>query len=171
MKISAALSQAIVDQQLEYTSEIYNDQCHVKDSVKQGRQKRSSEGASILKSVLSLTLLRAMELAAQEKGSSSWLSALPLKEYGLTLRKRAFQDALALRYGWTPSNLLTYCACGAAMSVEHALLCPKGGLPIARHNEVGHCSRLDGRSVQQYYCRTSLATKLWRSTQTCHCYL
>ena len=29
-----------------------------------------------------------------------------------------------------------HCACGAAMSVEHALSCPKGGLPIARHNEV-----------------------------------
>ena len=45
VKISAALSQAIVDQQLEYTYEIYNDQCHTKDSVKQERQKRSSEGA------------------------------------------------------------------------------------------------------------------------------
>ena len=76
-----------------------------------------------------------MELA-QKKGSSSWLSALPLEEYGLTLHKGAFRDALALRYGWTPSNLPTYCACGAAMSVEHALSCPKGGLPIARHNEV-----------------------------------
>ena len=45
VKISAALSQVIVDQQLEYTYEIYNDQCHTKDSVKQERQKRSSEGA------------------------------------------------------------------------------------------------------------------------------
>ena len=50
------------------------------------------------------TLLRAMELA-QEKGSSSWLSALPLEQYGLTLHKGAFRDALALRYGWTPANL------------------------------------------------------------------
>ena len=114
---------------------IYNDLCHAKDSVKQERQKRSSEGTSTLKSVLSPPFLRAMELA-QEEGSSSWLSALPLEEYSLTLHKGAFRDALALRYGWTPSNLPAYYACGAAMSVEHALSCPKGGLPIARHNEV-----------------------------------
>ena len=49
------------------------------------------------------------------------------KQYGLTLHKGAFRDALALRYGWTPANLYipTHCACGASMSVEHALSCPK----------------------------------------------
>ena len=41
-----------------------------------------------------------MELA-QEKGGSSWLTALPLKEqeHGFTLHKGAFQDAIALKYG------------------------------------------------------------------------
>ena len=135
VEISAALSQAIVDQQPEYTYAIYEDQCLAKDSVKLGRRKRASDLASSLKSVLPPTLLKAMELA-QEKGSSSWLSALPLEQYGLTLHKGAFRDALALRYGWTPANLPTHCACGAGMSVGHALSCPKGGLPIARHNEV-----------------------------------
>ena len=32
----------------------------------------------------------------------------------------------------TPSH----CACGAAFSVDHALSCPKGGLPSLRHNEI-----------------------------------
>jgi hypothetical protein len=73
---------------------------------------------------------------AQEKGASSWLSALPREEFGFTLHKGAFRDALALRYGWPPSNTPTSCACGASFTVEHALSCPKGGFPIIRHNEV-----------------------------------
>jgi len=45
-----------------------------------------------------------MELA-EEKGSSSWLSALPIEEHGFCLHKGAFTDALALRYGWQPPRL------------------------------------------------------------------
>ena len=29
-----------------------------------------------------------------------------------------------------------FCACGATFAVDHALSCPKGGFPIARHNEI-----------------------------------
>ena len=50
--------------------------------------------------------------------------------------KSAFQDALALRYGWLPLRAPTHCACGTSFSVEHALSCPKGGLPSIRHNEI-----------------------------------
>ena len=38
---------------------------------------------------------------AQEKGASSWLTALPLEEYGFSLHKSAFRDAVALRYNWS----------------------------------------------------------------------
>ena len=55
---------------------------------------------------------------------------------GFTLHKGAFQDALALRYGWLPSNLPSHCACGTHFRVEHSLSCSKGGLPSIRHNEV-----------------------------------
>ena len=73
---------------------------------------------------------------AQERGASSWLSTLPINEHGFTLHKGAFRDALALRYGWQPSNLPSNCVCGAHFSVEHALSCAKGGFPTLRHNEV-----------------------------------
>ena len=66
----------------------------------------------------------------------SWLSTLPINEHGFTLHKGAFRDALALRYGWQPSNLPSNCVCGAHFSVEHALSCAKGGFPTLRHNEV-----------------------------------
>ena len=36
---------------------------------------------------------------AQEKGASSWLTALPVQEHSFSI---AFRDALALWYGWLP---------------------------------------------------------------------
>ncbi len=39
----------------------------------------------------------------------------------------------ALRYGWNPSS---NCDCGRAFTIEHALLCAKGGFPTFRHNEI-----------------------------------
>ena len=45
-------------------------------------------------------------------------------------------DALALRYGWSPSNVPLHCECGATFTVEHVLSCQRGGFPIIRHNEI-----------------------------------
>ena len=59
-----------------------------------------------------------------------------MQEHGFSLHKTAFQDALALRYGWIPSRTPSHCACGTNFSVDHALSCPKGGFPSIRHNEV-----------------------------------
>ena len=73
---------------------------------------------------------------AMEKGASTWLTVLPLTEHGFTLHRSAFQDALALRYGWLLSKLPSKCECGHAFSVEHALSCAKGGFPALRHNEI-----------------------------------
>ena len=33
-------------------------------------------------------------------------------------------------------GLPTTCVCGAAMTTDHALTCPSGGYPMARHDEV-----------------------------------
>ena len=46
------------------------------------------------------------------------------------------RDALALRYGWIPSEMLSMCTCGRKFSVEHALSCAKGRFPSIRHNEI-----------------------------------
>ena len=43
---------------------------------------------------------------AGEKGVSSWLTCLPIQEFGYCLHKRAFLDALCLRYGWLPRDVL-----------------------------------------------------------------
>lgn len=73
---------------------------------------------------------------AQEKGASSWLNVLPIQEHGICLHKSDFRDALALRYGWTPSELPAHCPCGKNFTIEHALSCAKGGFPTLRHNEL-----------------------------------
>ena len=70
---------------------------------------------------------------ASVKGASSWLTALPLQEYGFALHKSAFQDALALHYGWSPLRAPSLCACGSSFSVEHVLSC---GLPSLRRNDI-----------------------------------
>ena len=77
---------------------------------------------------------RALKVSS-EKGASSWLSTLPITEHGFALHKGAFCDALCLRYGWRP-DLPTTCVCGKSFSVEHALNCPCGALPLVRHNEL-----------------------------------
>ena len=84
---------------------------------------------------------------AREKGASSWLCALTLQEHGFALHKSAFSDALALRYGWSPTDLPTSCSCGKGLSVEHALSCPRGGFPTLRHKR-SHCSTFDGDLFQ-----------------------
>ena len=71
-----------------------------------------------------------------EKGSSSWLLVLPLKDQGFNLNKGEFRDALNLLYGWQMKNVPHRCKCGRAFSADHAMTCPSGGLPIARHNEI-----------------------------------
>jgi len=66
---------------------------------------------------------------ASKKGSSFWLSALPIQ-------KRAFIDAICFHYGWRPANLLTNCVCRKPFTVKHALSCSFGGFPTIRHSEL-----------------------------------
>ena len=73
---------------------------------------------------------------AQESGSSSWLTCLPLQKHGFVMNKSAFRDSLRLRYGKDLSRLPSHCPCGETYSVTHALNCHKGGFVIMRHNEV-----------------------------------
>lgn len=64
------------------------------------------------------------------------MTSLPIEEFRFCLHKGAFFDALALRYGWSPSRTPMYCECRASFTVEHALSCQRGGFPISRHNKI-----------------------------------
>jgi hypothetical protein len=73
---------------------------------------------------------------ARDKGASSWLNALPIKEQHLTLNKDEFRDALRLRYNQPLPNLPTTCPCGDRFDVTHALKCLKGGFIHQRHDHI-----------------------------------
>ena len=78
---------------------------------------------------------RAVEFAV-EKGASSWLNVFPMKDVDFTLNKREFRDAVKLRYDWPIPECPSICMCGANFSVDHAMVCKRGGFVIQRHNEI-----------------------------------
>ena len=133
--ISAPLTNLISAQQDDYSYECIAAQLAAKAEVRNSRRRDVGDAASELRTRLPACLQRAVDLA-QERGASSWLTALPIEEFGFTLHKSAFRDAIALRYGWSPLNTPSHCSCGSQFSVQHALSCPKGGFPTLRHNEV-----------------------------------
>ena len=135
LMVTSALQDHIILQNEAYGHEVIAKQLESKAIVRNKNREKSSKAACELTVVLPDSLRRSVELAS-EKGSSTWLTVLPLSEHGFTLHKGAFHDALALRYGWTPDRLPSNCTCGASFSVEHALSCAKGGFPSIRHNEI-----------------------------------
>ena len=78
---------------------------------------------------------RATDLAT-EKGASNWLTVLPLKDMGYNLNKGEFRDAVKLRYDWEIDDKPTVCVCGDAFTIDHAMICRRGGFIIQRHNEL-----------------------------------
>ena len=78
---------------------------------------------------------RAVDLAC-EKGASNWLTVIPLKDMDFDLSKREFRDAVRLRYDWPMPDNPSVCVCGSMFTVDHAMICQRGGLVIKRHNEI-----------------------------------
>ena len=91
--------------------------------------------ANDLNSHLSVEMQKCVS-AAQEKGVSSWLSALPLTKHGFALHKGDFRDALAIRYNWPLQRCPQSCPCGQSFSVDHALMCRCGGYIGRRHDQI-----------------------------------
>ena len=72
---------------------------------------------------------------AQEQGSSSWLTVLPIKQFGFSLWKAEFWDAVYLGYE-LPLNNFQVSAVVQKFTVQHALSYKKGGFVTLRHNEL-----------------------------------
>ena len=87
----------------------------------------------IKSNIENITLKRCLEFS-REKGSGAWLTALPLKDHGFCLNKQEFRDAVSLRYGWRIPNTPQYCGCGSSNTIDHTLICRKGGFVTMRHN-------------------------------------
>jgi len=52
------------------------------------------------------------------------------------LNKREFKDVIHLRYDSEITGRTTVCECGKRFSVDHAMICKRGGFIIQRHNEL-----------------------------------
>ena len=110
--------------------------------VKKAKSKVSSELNSIyerkskeIDDSLPPNVLRSV-IEAREKGASSWLSVLPLSEFGFDLNKGEFRDAVNLRYNKPLRGLQSKCPYGENFNVNHALNCKRGGFVIMRHNNI-----------------------------------
>ena len=132
---TSVLQDHIILQDEAYGYEVITKQLEFKAIVKNKNREKTLKTARDLCETLSDSLWRSVKLAS-EKGSSTWLTVLPLSEHGFALHKGTFHDALALRYGWIPDRLPSKCKSGVSFSVEHALSCPKGGFPSIRYNEI-----------------------------------
>ena len=135
VKVCGPLVGRISQQLSEYTYEIVQQQINAKTEVKAMRNQFIADSVSHVKQAISTDMLRNVDFAS-EKGASIWLTCLPIEEFGFSLHKRAFMDALALRYGWPVKNVPVPCSCGTSFTISHVLSCPKGGFPSLRHNEI-----------------------------------
>ena len=107
----------------------------LQQAVRSGRAKALQDRAVHIREVAPQKVQRALDLAA-EKGSSVWLTVLPLREMGFNLNKREFRDAIKLRYDWPVDDIPSTCVCGDIFTVDHAMICKRGGFITQRHNEL-----------------------------------
>ena len=135
LKITKSLVDLILSQSTEYPYEVFTNQITVKIDIKSSRKRLSKEAADELRNPLPSLLQCAKDLS-MEKGASSWLTVLLLEEHNFSLHKQALRDALALRYGWLPSQVPSNCPCDHSFSTQHVLSYKKGRYPSIRQNEL-----------------------------------
>ena len=126
-KITEALTEATLHQDSQYSEKVVDCQLEAKSEVYKLIREQTRQNSEQVKESLTQSLKHSMDLA-QEKGASSWLTSLPIEEFGFALHKGAFRDALTLRYNWHPLHTPSTCGCGAKFSVEHGPV-PKVGSP------------------------------------------
>ena len=142
--LDANLEQSFVKVTIPLVQQIVAQSHQMPDDslVKPLQQAMRSERATVLqdraeyiRGVAPQKVQRALHLAA-EKGSSVWKTVLPLLEMGFNLNKREFRDAIKLRYDWPVDDIPSTCVCGDAFTVDHAMICKRGGFVTQRHNEL-----------------------------------
>ena len=79
-----------------------------------------------MKNSLPTKAKRDFELAT-EKGSSNWLTVIPPEELDYHVNKKEFRDAIKLRYDWEIKDTPMLCVSGVQFSVDHAMVCQRGG--------------------------------------------
>ena len=133
IKVTSPLVEQIMNQSHQLPEDSLVNSLH--QATKAEKSKELTDTAEGLKNIAPRKTQRALKLA-QEKGSSLWLTVLPLQELGFDLNKREFRDAVKLRYDWPFDDIPSVCVCGETFTVDHAMICKRGGFVIQRHNEL-----------------------------------
>ena len=109
------------------------------DTVKRQLRRQQRESLKIeadaIIDVLPPTQNRSAKVA-QEKGSSTWVAALPIDQLGFCLSKAQFWDAVSMRYGWQLRLVPQKCRCGKDFEINHVLTCKVEGFHTIRHNQL-----------------------------------
>ena len=79
---------------------------------------------------------QASSRTSARKGSCVCLTVLPLQERGFNLSKREFRDPVKLGYSWLFNDIPSVCACRENFTVDHVMICKRGGFVIQHHNEL-----------------------------------
>ncbi|MCH2405735.1 MAG: hypothetical protein MK200_06040, partial [Nitrosopumilus sp.] len=137
-KNSVAVTESLVENVVNQQEILEIDEAKiksVKNAIKVEKVRRNLDQLANIKVSLNAEKNKLLE-AISEAGASSWLNAIPLKQYGFHLDKEAFRDVLFLRYGIPMKRLPQKCVCGASFNEVHALNCSKGGFVLIRHNDI-----------------------------------
>ena len=86
-----------------------------------------------VKSSISGNTLIAVDCATQ-KGASSWLTVLSIRDMDFNSKNIKFRDAVKHRYEWEVLDTPSLCVCRDVFKVDHAMICKQGGFVIQRHN-------------------------------------
>ena len=107
----------------------------LQQKAKKEKEERILKRSDEWRNSLPERMKRAVSLA-REKGASNWLTVIPHKDMNCDLNKREFKDAIHLRYDWKITGTPTICVCGDCFSVDHAMICKRGGFIIQSHNKL-----------------------------------
>ena len=133
-ELTGQLTSSIKQQEYRYTVSDKNSKS-CKSSIKKKRKDKHLNILTSLREQMSSKYRRLNDIA-QEQGSSSWLTILPIKQLGFSLSKAEFWDAVYLRYGLPLKRLPSHCGCSKVYTVQHALSCKKGGFVTLSHNKL-----------------------------------
>jgi hypothetical protein len=111
IKITKNLSDVICNQETTFTNYDPADVAGCIAVVKDQKEKRHLDELILISEAVSTKTKRILDLA-QEKGSGSWLTALPIEALGYTLNKQEFRDSVCLRYGWHIPNTPSFASAG-----------------------------------------------------------
>ena len=123
--VTAVLTNRIINQYDKNADRVTIDSKYIKTKIRVEKKKREEEKMIYVKGTLSPQKIRILE-AITEKGASSWLTAMPIKEHGFYLNKQEFWDSICLRYGLQFPRMPMKCICGSFTNenVEHGSFAP-----------------------------------------------